>query len=118
MSGLLSGLIAVVGIIGAIYTGGALGIVAGALLATSFAASQGWLGKGAQNFANSAAGHDITMAVGLASAAVALGGAISSVQAGAQSATVASANSAAETTEATATSAGGAAADAAPVAGV
>jgi hypothetical protein len=125
MSGLLQGLIVVVGLAAAVFTGGStLGIVAAALSATAFAAQQGWLGKGAQNFANSAVGHDLTLAVGLASAAVALGGYVNAVQAGSQSATTAAANAAAEGPAGGAAAAsgvaqaGGAASDAAPVAGV
>ena len=52
-----------------IVTGGPLGILAGSVMVGSFAASKGLFGKGAENFANSAAGHDVVLAVGLATAA-------------------------------------------------
>ena len=87
MSGLLSGLLVVVGIVGAIMTGGALGVLAGALMATSFAAQQGWLGGGMKNFFKSGVGQDLTMAVGLASAA---GGAYEALTSGAEAAQTAS----------------------------
>jgi hypothetical protein len=96
MSGLLQGIMVVVGLAAAIFTGGSsLALVAAALSATAFAAQQGWLGKGAKNFANSAVGHDLTLAVGLASAAVAIGGAVSAASSTSSTA-VDAANAAAE----------------------
>lgn len=68
--GLFSKILPIIGIAAAIATGGALGIVAGALMATSFAAQHGWLGKGAQNFANSSLGSTLVTTIGLASMAM------------------------------------------------
>lgn len=87
MSGLLGGLLTAVGIVGAIVTGGTLGIVAGALMAASFAAQHGWLGSGAQKFAESGIGQGITAAVGLASGAMALDSAVSAASSAAVDAT-------------------------------
>ena len=79
MSGLLSGLLTAVAIVGAVFTGGTLGIVAGALMATSFAAQQGWLGGGLKKFFSSGIGQGLTTAVGLASVAMGAYSAINSV---------------------------------------
>lgn len=78
----------VAGGVALIASGGALGILAGGLLIGSAAASTGALGKGLQGFANSAAGHDLVMAVGLASAAVAIEGAVANAGQSATSAAV------------------------------
>lgn len=101
MSGLLSGILTAVAIVATVVSGGTLGIVAGALLAASFAANQGWLGKGAQKFAQSSTGKDLTMAVGLASAGLAVAGSMGAALPGTESAAVQSANAAAEGTSAT-----------------
>jgi hypothetical protein len=90
MSGLISGLLTAVAIVGAVVTGGALGIVAGALLAASFAAQHGWLGSGAQKFAESGIGQGITAAVGLASGAMALESAVNAASSAAVDATTTS----------------------------
>ncbi len=100
MSGLLSGILTAVAIVATVMTGGALGIVAGALMAMSYASSKGWIGGGVGKFFNSSTGHYLTMAVGLASAATSLYGAMTAPNAAAaatsQSSTVAAANTAAE----------------------
>lgn len=96
MSGLLTGLLTAVAIVATVVSGGTLGIVAGALLAASFAANQGWLGKGAQKFAQSSTGKDLTMAIGLASAGIGVAGAMGAALPGTEAAAVSSANAAAE----------------------
>lgn len=99
MSGLLQGIIGVIGIAAAIVTANPLlGIASGALL-VSDASQQGWLGNGPKNFFNSAAGQDLTMAVGLASAAMSVSGLMSATETTTASAAVTSANAAAESTE-------------------
>lgn len=113
MSGLLSGILTAVAIVAVVVSGGTLGIVAGALLAASFAANQGWLGKGAQKFAQSSTGKDLTMAIGLASAGIGVAGAMGAALPGTEAAAVQSANAAAEG----AGTAANAAADSAGVAG-
>ena len=98
MSGLLQGIIGVVGIAAAIVTANPLlGIASGALL-VSDASQQGWLGNGPKNFFNSAAGQDLTMAVGLASAAMSVSSLMSATQTATASTAVDSANAAAEGT--------------------
>ncbi len=80
--GLLSdieGALQVVGGIALIATGTPLGILGGALLETSFASQQGWLGGGAKNFFSSGVGQGLTLAVGLASGAMAIEDATSAV---------------------------------------
>lgn len=108
MSGLLTGILTAVAIVATVVSGGTLGIVAGALLAASFAANQGWLGKGAQKFAQSGAGKDLTMAVGLASAGIGVAGAMGAALPGTSAAAVTSANAAAEGAGAASTTAAGA----------
>jgi hypothetical protein len=85
----LSTLLPIIGIVGAIATGGALGIVAGALLATSLAAQHGLLGGGLKNFFDSGIGQGLTMAVGLASAATGIYNAATSVASTANTADIA-----------------------------
>lgn len=98
MSGLLQGIIGVIGIAAAIVTDNPmLGIASGALL-VSDASQQGWLGNGPKNFFNSAAGQDLTMAVGLASAAMSVSSLMSATQTATASTAVDSANAAAEGT--------------------
>jgi hypothetical protein len=98
MSGLLQGIIGVVGIAAAIITDNPmLGIASGALL-VSDASQQGWLGNGPKNFFNSSAGQDLTLAVGLASAAMSVSSLMSATQTATASTAVDSANSAAEGT--------------------
>lgn len=113
MSGLLSGILTAIAIVAVVVSGGTLGIVAGALMAASFAANQGWLGKGAQKFAQSGVGKDLTMAIGLASAGIGVAGAMGAALPGTEAAAVQSANAAAEG----AGTAANAAADTADVAG-
>ncbi len=96
MSGLLTGLLTAVAVVATVVSGGTLGIVAGALLAASFAANQGWLGKGAQQFAQSSTGKDLTMAVGLASAGLSIAGQMGANLPGTQAAATSAANTAAE----------------------
>lgn len=67
----------VVGGIALIATGTPLGILGGSLLEASFASQQGWLGGGAKNFFSSGVGQGLTMAVGLASGAMAIESAMS-----------------------------------------
>lgn len=85
MSGLLSGILTAVAIVATVMTGGALGIVAGALMAASYASSKGWIGGSVGKFFNSSTGHYLTMAVGLASAGAALYGNMTAVNAGSTS---------------------------------
>jgi hypothetical protein len=87
---------AVVGIAAAVATGGVLGIVAGALIAGSFAASKGWIGGSVGKFFNSSTGKYLTLAVGLASAATGIMANMNAVTSTSASATTASANAAAE----------------------
>ena len=68
----------VVGGIALIASGG-VGILAGSLLEASFASQQGWLGGGAKNFFSSGVGQDLTLAVGLASGAMAISQELSAV---------------------------------------
>jgi len=96
MGGFLGGLLTAVAIVATVATGGALGIVAGALIAASYAASKGWLGGSVGKFFNSSTGHYLTMAVGLASAAGAMMANSTAVASTGQSAAVSSANTAAE----------------------
>lgn len=96
MSGLLTGILTAVAIVATVVSGGTLGIVAGALLAASYAANKGWLGKGAQKFAQSGIGKDLTMAIGLASAGIGVAGAMGAALPGTSAAAVSSANAAAE----------------------
>ena len=110
MSGLLQGIIGVIGIAAAIVTENPmLGIASGALL-LSDASQQGWLGNGPKNFFNSSAGQDLTLAVGLASAAMSVTSLMSATQTATASTAVDSANAAAEGTGDTA-AAGATAAD-------
>lgn len=98
MSGLLQGIIGVIGIAAAIVTENPmLGIASGALL-LSDASQQGWLGNGPKNFFNSSAGQDLTLAVGLASAAMSVTSLMSATQTATASTAVDSANAAAEGT--------------------
>ena len=98
MSGLLQGIIGVIGIAAAIVTENPmLGIASGALL-LSDASQQGWLGNGPKNFFNSSAGQDLTLAVGLASAAMSVSSLMSATQTATASTAVDSANAAAEGT--------------------
>lgn len=124
MSGLLTGILTAVAIVATVVSGGTLGIVAGALLAASYAANKGWLGKGAQRFAQSGVGKDLTMAIGLASAGLGVAGAMGAALPGTAAASVSTANAAAEgagaASDAAASSAdvaGQAAAASAPAAG-
>src|ERR1700683_2966054 len=71
MGGILSDVLAVVGIAAAVATGGTLGLVAGALMAGEFAASQGWLGGSAQKFMSSGVGEGLMAATALGSGALA-----------------------------------------------
>src|ERR1700690_696340 len=75
----LAGAAEVVAGVALIATGTPLGILGGALLETSFASQQGWLGGEAKNFFSSGVGADLTMAVGLASGAMAISGMVSDV---------------------------------------
>lgn len=108
MNGFLSGLLTAVAIVATVVSGGTLGIVAGALMAMSYAASKGWIGGSVGKFFNSSTGHYLTMAVGLASAAGAMMANSSAVAATSQSSTVSAANTAAEGGAATTTATEGA----------
>lgn len=92
MSGFLSGLLTAVAIVATVVSGGTLGIVAGALMAVSYAASKGWIGGSVGKFFNSSTGHYLTMAVGLASAATSVMSSMSAVAPTASSAAVTTAN--------------------------
>lgn len=105
MSGLLGALLGVVTIVASIFTYNPYGIAAGALMIVGAAAQSGILGQGAQNFEKSSVGKDLTMAVGLASAAIGIAGLMSAPAATADSAAVTSANTAAESGAATGTEA-------------
>lgn len=96
MGGFLSGLLTAVAIVATVASGGTLGIVAGAMIAASYAASKGWIGGSVGKFFNSSTGHYLTMAVGLASAATSIMADSAAVTATSASATTASANAAAE----------------------
>lgn len=85
MSGLLSGVLAVVGIAAAVASGGTLGLVAGAMLAVGAAASAGLIGGSVGKFMNSGIGHGLMAAVALGSVANAVYGA-NAADAGAQEA--------------------------------
>lgn len=78
----------VAGGVALIASGGALGILAGGLLLGSAAASTGVLGGTLKGFANSAAGHDLVMAIGLATAAVSIESTVANAGESASSAAV------------------------------
>jgi hypothetical protein len=89
MSGLLSGILTAIAIVGAVFTGGAtLGILAG-VMALSFASQQGWLGGSLQKFFSSGVGEGLTTAVGLAAGAVGAFSALSAANAASPAATAA-----------------------------
>lgn len=96
MGGFLSGLLTAVAIVATVASGGTLGILAGAMIAMSYAASKGWIGGSVGGFFNSSTGHYLTMAVGLASAATSIMSDTAAVTSTSASATTASANAAAE----------------------
>ena len=75
----LSGLLSVVGIAAAVLLPGPLGLIAGGLLATSFAAQQGWLGGSLKNFFSSGVGQGLTAAISLATAGASIANDISAV---------------------------------------
>lgn len=75
----LSGLLSVVGIAAAVLLPGPLGLIAGGLLATSFAAQQGWLGGSLKGFFSSGIGQGLTAAIGLASAGADIANDVSAV---------------------------------------
>jgi len=62
----LSGLLTAVAIVATVISGGALGVLAGALLAGQFASAHGWIGGSVGKFFNSSLGKGITMAVAAA----------------------------------------------------
>jgi hypothetical protein len=96
MGGLLGFALTAVAIVATVMSGGTLGIIAGAMMAASYAASQGWIGGSVGKFFNSSTGHYLTMAVGLASAATSIMANTAAVTATSASATTAGANAAAE----------------------
>lgn len=102
MSGFLSGLLTAVAIVATVVSGGTLGILAGALIAGSYAASKGWIGGSVGAFFNSSAGKGLTMAVGLATAATGIMSATSAVAPTASSSAVTTANAEAGVNAATA----------------
>jgi hypothetical protein len=95
--GLLSIIIGVVAVVGAVFTGGGtLALLAAGLTLGAAMAQQGWLGGGMKNFFNSSIGKDLTMAASVAS----IGSSLANV--------ATSASSAATTADTAATSASGA----------
>lgn len=96
MGGLLGIIGGLVTIVASIWTLNPYGIAAGALMIAGGAAQAGLFGKGAERFMNSSTGKDLTMAIGLASAAISVASLANAPTAGAESATVANANTAAE----------------------